>query len=212
MGQLHALLVGGGKVCPIDENRRRLLGETDGGQLARRLGDLVEIARLRVHLPVRDLLALCSNMVLGYADAKGAKENLMTCADVAKIQERGSGKASVYANAFGANLPKRRASDRPSSRPWSFGVGEETTNAADGLLVYGKDDSRLQADFDRLVAFDPIYGATAEFRAAQDAYLEGHEGARWKAAPPSSWRCSRTSAAGSTSRFRVPSPATPAGR
>ncbi|MNK96898.1 hypothetical protein D3C87_1172090 [compost metagenome] len=60
----------------------------------------------------------------------------------------------------------------------TFGVGEETTNAADGLLVYGKDDSRLQADFARLVAVDPVYGATAEFRAAQDAYLEGHEGAR----------------------------------
>ncbi|MEI2679106.1 MAG: hypothetical protein V9G29_15380 [Burkholderiaceae bacterium] len=58
-------LKAGGKVCPIDENRRRLLGESDGGQLARRLGDLVEIARLNgLHLPVRDLLALCSNMIL----------------------------------------------------------------------------------------------------------------------------------------------------
>lgn len=174
-------LKAGGKVCPIDENRRRLLGEADGGQLASRLGDLVEIARLNgLHLPVRDLLALCSNMVLGYADAKLAKENLMTCADVPKIQEVGHmGKASVYANAFGANLPKRRASDRPVFKAMaSFGVGEETTNAADGLLVYGKDDSRLQEDFVRLVAVDPIYGASAEFRAAQDAYLEGHEGAR----------------------------------
>lgn len=170
-----------GKVCPIDENRLRLLGKTDDGQLARRLGDLVEIARLNgLHLPVRDLLALCANMVLGYADAKLAKENLMTCADVPKIQEsRQVGKASIYANAFGANLPKRRASDRPVFRAMaSFGVGEETTNAADGLLVYGKDDSRMQADFERLVSVDPIYGATAEFRAAQDAYLEGHEGAR----------------------------------
>ncbi|WP_313070492.1 hypothetical protein [Melaminivora sp.] len=174
-------LKSGGKVCPIDENRRRLLGEADGGQLARRLGDLVEIARLNgLHLPVRDLLALCSNIVLGYADAKGAKENLMTCADVPKIQEgRNVGKASVYANAFGANLPKRRASDRPLFKAMaSFGVGEETTNAADGLLVYGKDDSRLQKDFARLVAVDPVYGATADFRAAQDAYLEGHEGVR----------------------------------
>ncbi len=171
----------GDKVCPIDENRQRLLGDADGGQLARRLGDLVEIARLNgLHLPVRDLLALCSNMVLGYADAKGAKENLMTCSDVPKIQEAGQiGKASIYANAFGANLPKRRASDRPVFKAMaSFGVGEETTNAADGLLVYGKDDSRLQADFARLVGVDPIYGATAIFRAAQDAYLEGHEGAR----------------------------------
>ncbi|MFO1734229.1 hypothetical protein QOU12_12740 [Pseudomonas aeruginosa] len=49
------------------------------------------------------------------------------------------------------------------------------------MLVYGKDDSRLQADFGRLVASDPIYGATAAFRAAQDAYLEGYEGARLEA-------------------------------
>lgn len=174
-------LIANGKVCPIDENRRRLLGQTDGGQLARRLGDLIEIARLNgLHLPVRDLLALCSNMILGYSDAREAKENLMTCADVAKIQESGNfDKASVYANAFGANLPKRRTSDRPVFKAiTSFGVGEETTNAADGLLVYGKDDSRLQADFNRLIGSDPIYGETAAFRAAQNAYLEGHEGAR----------------------------------
>ena len=174
-------LTAGGKVCPIDENRRRLLSDTHGVKLVSRLGDLVEIARLNgMHLPVRDLLALCSNMVLGYADAKLAKENLMTCADVSKIQESGRiGAASIYANAFGANLPKRRTSDRPVFKAMaSFGVGDETTNAADGLLVYGKDDSRLQADFDRLVAVDPVYGATAEFRAAQDAYLEGHEVAR----------------------------------
>jgi len=171
----------GGKVCPIDENRRRLLGESDGGQLASRLGDLVELARLNgLHLPVRDLLALCSNMVLGHSDAKEAKENLMTCADVAKIQEAGNvSKASIYANAFGANLPRRRAAERPVFKAMaSFGVGEETTNGADGLLVYGKDDSRLQADFARLVASDPIYGATTNYLLAQTAYLEGHESAR----------------------------------
>lgn len=170
-----------GKVCPIDENRLRLFGEADGGQLAGRLGDLVEIARLNgLHLPVRDLLALCSNMILGYSDAKGAKENLMTCADVAKIQEAGNvSKASIYANAFGANLPKRRAADRPVFKAMmSLGVGEETTNGTDGLLVYGKDDSKLQADFARLVASDSIYGATANYLAAQDDYLEGYEGAR----------------------------------
>lgn len=170
-----------GKVCPIDENRRRLLGESDGGQLSHRLGDLLEIARLNgLHLPMRDLLALCSNMVLGYSDAKLAKENLMTCTDVAKIQEKGDlSKASVYANTFGANLPRRRASGRPIFKAMtSFGVGDESTNTADGLLVYGKDDSRLQADFTRLVASDPIYGATTAFRAAQDAYLEGYEDTR----------------------------------
>lgn len=170
-----------GKVCPIDENRRRLLGEADGGQLAGRLSDLVELARLNgLHLPLRDLLALCSNMVLGYSDGKVAKENLMTCADVARIQETGSvGKASIYANAFGANLPRRRAADRPVFKAMAgFGVGEETTNGTDGLLVYGNDDSKLQADFARLVASDPIYGATRNYLAAQDDYLEGYERAR----------------------------------
>jgi hypothetical protein len=119
-------------------------------------------------------------MVLGFADAKLAKENLMTCADVPRIQQSGLiSKASIYVNAFGGNLPKRRASGRPVFKAMaSFGVGEETTNAADGLLVYGKDDMRLQPDFKRLVALDTIYGATVEFRAAQDDYLEGHERAR----------------------------------
>lgn len=170
-----------GKVCPIDDNRRRLLGESDHGQLSRRLGDLVEIARLNgLHLPMRDLLALCSNMVLGCSDTKLAKENLMTCEDVAKIQESDDlGKASIYVNAFGANLPKRRAAYRPVFKAMSsFGVGYESTNAADGLLVYGKDDLRLQSDFARLVANDLIYGATPAFRSAQDAYLEGDEGSR----------------------------------
>jgi len=174
-------LKAGDKVCPIDENRRRLLGEADGGQLAGRLGDLVEIARLNgLHLPVRDLLALCANMVLGYSDAKEAKENLMTCADVAQIQEAGHiGKASIYANAFGANLPKRRVFDGPVFKAMaSFGVGVETSNGADGLLVYGKDDARLQSDFARLVASDSVYGATENFLKAQHNYLEGHEGAR----------------------------------
>ncbi len=174
-------LKSGGKVCPIDENRRRLLGDADGGQLAARLGDLVEIARLNgLHLPIRDLLALCANMVLGYADAKKAKENLMTCADVAQIQEEGDfGKASIYANSFGANLPKRRAFDGPVFKAMaSFGVGEETSNGVDGLLVYGKDDSKLQADFARLVISDPIYGATESYLEAQKYYLEGHEQAR----------------------------------
>lgn len=177
----HCSLKSDGRICPIDENRRRLLGEFDSGQLALRLADLIEIARFNgLHLPTRDILALCSNMILGYSDAKVVRENLMTCADVMSIQERGEiGKASIYTNAFGANLPKRRAAGRPIFKAMaSFGAGEETSNAIDGLLVYGKDDSRLQADFERLLASDPIYGATVAFYSSQNAYLEGHESIR----------------------------------
>lgn len=167
-----------GKVCPIYENRERLLGMGDGAQLGRRLGDLVEIARLNgQHLPVRDLLALCSNMILGHRDAK---DGLMSCGEVAWIQEQGAvDRACVYGNVFGANLPKRRLADRPVFKVMAaFGVGDETTNVVDGLLVYGKDDVKLAPAFARLIGSDSVYGATPRLLCAQDKYLEGEEAAR----------------------------------
>ena len=168
----------GGRICPIYENKERLLGAADGGQLSKRLGDLVEVSRHNGwHLPVRDLLALASNIVLGH---KNAKEGLLSCVEVAKIQQAGKiDNGNVYDNVFGANLPKRRANDRQVFRALAaFGIGEETTNSADGLLVYGADDAKLVEAFDRLVRSDLIYGATSSYLAAQTAYLEGDEGAR----------------------------------
>jgi hypothetical protein len=88
-------------------------------------------------------------------------------------------RASVYGNAFGANLPKRRLADRPVFKAMAaFGVGDETTNGADGLLVYGKDDVKLAPAFARLIGNDPVYGATPRLLSAQDKYLEGEEAAR----------------------------------
>ncbi|WP_049763826.1 hypothetical protein [Polaromonas naphthalenivorans] len=168
----------GGAVCPIYENRNRLLGDADQGRFVKRLGDVVEVARLNGwHLPVRDMLALASNMVLGHPDAK---EGLMTCSDVPTIQEKNKVEhASLYDNAFGANLPLRRAMSRPVFRALAaFGIGAETTNAADGLMVYGADDPELTATFDKLLRADSIFGATAGYLASLDSYLEGEESAR----------------------------------
>jgi len=170
-----------GRICPIYENRSRVLGEADGGLFSKRLGDIVEASRLNGwHLPVRDLLALASNMILGHDNPKEAKEGLMACSDVAKIQENGSiERASLYGNVFGSNLPTRRAMSRPVFRALaSFSVGSETTNAADGLLVYGADDPKLVEAFKRLVGSDSIYGATRGYLASLQRYLEGDEVAR----------------------------------
>jgi hypothetical protein len=169
-----------GRVCPIFENKERLLGKRDDGRFAKRLGDLVEIARHNGwHLPVRDLLALVSNMVLGHRDAK---EGLLSCTEVSKLQSAGQIEhGSVYDNVFGANLPRRRTNDRQVFRALAvFGIGKETTSASDGLLVYGADDSKLADTFDRLVRADSIYGATASYIAAQTRYLEGDEEARFE--------------------------------
>ena len=146
----------GGAICPIYENRNRLLGATDQGRFSKRLGDVVEIAHLNGwHLPVRDMLALASNIVLGHPNAK---EGLMTCSEVPKIQEANEVEhASLYDNAFGANLPLRRAMSRPVFRALAaFGIGSETTNAADGLMVYGADDPQLLLTFQRMMKSDPI--------------------------------------------------------
>lgn len=167
-----------GRICPIFENRERLLGTNDGGRFVRRLGDLVEVARLNGwHLPVRDLLALAANMILGHSDAR---EGLMACGDVARYQDAGTAEhGNLYDNTFGVNLSRRRALDRPVFKALaSFGVGEETSNGADGLLVYGADDQKLANSFFRLVGSDTIYGATPSYLAAQQHYLEGEETAR----------------------------------
>ena len=166
------------RICPISENRTRMLDQRDGGRFARRLGDVVEVARLNGwHLPIRDLLALASNMILGHPNAK---EGLMACADIAKIQERGTlESANLYGNVFGSNLTVRRAMNRPVFRALaSFGIGAETTSAADGLLVYGADDPKLMDAFNLFLGADSIYGATSGYLASLQQYLEGDEAAR----------------------------------
>lgn len=168
----------GERTCPILENRNRLGGELDGGLFANRLGDLVEIARLNGwHLPVRDLLALVSNIILGH---KEAGEGLLSCSDVARLQEIGAiERGNVYGNVFGANLPRRRYIDRPVFKALlSFGIGYETTNAFDGLLVYGESDSKLVDTFKRLIGHDSLYGATQYFLSSLEKYVEGEEEAR----------------------------------
>jgi len=167
-----------GRVCPIFENRNRLMGSVNGVRFADRLGDLVETSRLNGwHLPVRDLLALVSNIILGHTDAK---EGLMSCSEVGGIQSTDAVvKGNLYDNAFGVNLPRRRAMDRSVFKALStFGIGGETSNGSDGLLVYGADDAKLSTAFQKLVGSDPIYGATAAYLAAQQHYLEGDEAAR----------------------------------
>lgn len=166
-----------GRICPIYENRNRMLGTQDGGLLARRLGDVTDVAKLNGwHLPVRDMLTLASNMILGHPDAK---EGLMTCADVPGIQDRQDVEsASIYSNIFGANLKRKMRQRLVFQALASFGIGSETTNGADGLMVYGADDPTLAPAFDRLLRSDPVYGANAGYLADLRQYLEGEEEAR----------------------------------
>ena len=168
--------------CPIFENRRRLIDQGEAAQqMHSRMADLIELARLNgSHLPIRDLLALCANILLGHPEAK---DGLMRCDDVEKMMASGTTfKASLYDNIVGANLLNRRVTERPIFKALSsFQIGYETTSQIDGLLIYGQHDQGLSSNYQRLIADDAFYGANHHFKMAQDAYLEGDEQRREQA-------------------------------
>lgn len=162
-----------GATCPIFENRRRLMGAGEEDPFKKRLAAIIELSeRNGSHFPVRQLLALIANSLLGHPNAR---DGLMTCADVPALQDAGHlDLASIYRNIFGENLKPSRAEKTELFRKLNaFGIGAETSNRVDNLLVYGADDPACKADYDELVVSDPVYGATAAFTAAQRTYLEG---------------------------------------
>lgn len=161
--------------CPIRENRSRLIGDNDEGLLRTRLQALVEISEQNgIHFPIRQLLILVTNAILGHPDSN---DGLMSCADVQEIvQSEDVGRASIFANLFGENLPPRRAERTDVFRKLNaFGIGGETSNAADNLLVYGADDPNLKKLYADLVLNDPVYGGTKAYMRAQQAYLESFD-------------------------------------
>jgi hypothetical protein len=164
--------------CPILENKRRLKGASDDQLVQRRLRDLLELSELNGrHLPIRQMLILVSNILLGYADDEDAKDGLLTCKAVPKIVSKGSiSKASLYQNIFGENLSERRRETKDVFRVLrSFGIGTETSNFTDNLLIFGEDDPALSAHYREMVLSDPLYGADPDYKAGQQAYLEGSE-------------------------------------
>lgn len=159
--------------CPIFENRRRLIGEGPDDPFKRRLTALIELSeRNGSHFPVRHLLALVANAILGHPDGR---DGLMTCSDVPKIlADDTADRASVYRNVFGENLRPSKAEKTELFRKLNaFGIGAETSNRVDNLLVYGADDPVQAEDYATLVLADPVYGATPGYSAAQRNYLEG---------------------------------------
>ena len=162
-----------GTVCPIFENRRRLTEGAEAETLRQRLAALIELSEQNgVHFSIRQLLALGANMLLGHPDAK---DGLMSCKDIPQIVGgEAVHLASVYRNVFGENLVPRQAERTPVFKKLnSFGIGAETNNLVDNLLVYGGDDPAIAQLYQDLVLSDPIYGGTPAYRRAQRDYLEG---------------------------------------
>ncbi|MFC1828799.1 hypothetical protein ACFL0O_04220 [Thermodesulfobacteriota bacterium] len=125
-----------------------------------------------LHVPIREILLLLANAILGHPDCGG---RLMIPNDVARVINSGSeSKASLYNNIFGGNLSVIAQDSIPVFNYLNlFRIGYETNNRIDNLLIYGEEDEQLQPVFAQLVGSDSFYGATEAYRSAKRTYIEG---------------------------------------
>ncbi|WP_279357271.1 hypothetical protein [Methylobacterium indicum] len=158
--------------CPIRLNRALLHGGVDGRSdplFRTRLRELFEVAASNDrHVPLRQVLALVVNVVLG--DAKNPDLPLLTCAE-ARIRARENAYAltNPYDNAVGANLrSERRQNNSMFAVLDAFGLGQETNNAIDDLLLQGRPEAVRAAVNDP----DPHYGERL-FDTQRNAYMRG---------------------------------------
>lgn len=160
-----------GAECPIRRNYELL-----GTPLVRsRLRALLELCDQNgLHVPVRQLLILLSNSVLGHPDAK---DHLMTADDVPKVIGAGTrSQASLYNNIFGGNLSEgRRGNSIIFEYLERFQIGRETSNRFDNILIFGAAHEQLQDQFNRLIAADMFYGADSAYMGALRDYIEGSD-------------------------------------
>ncbi|MEI6034197.1 MAG: hypothetical protein WCS65_07970 [Verrucomicrobiae bacterium] len=158
-----------GPNCPIRHNYELL----DSPLVRGRLRSLLELCDYNgLHVPIRQILLLLSNAVLGHPDAK---DHLMAPADVPKLIAAGTvSKASLYNNVFGGNLSEiRRQSITIFDFLERFQIGYETTNRVDNILIFGEGDELLGPYFGEFVAADSFYGADSRYYAAKREYIEG---------------------------------------
>ena len=160
-----------GPNCPIRKNYELLKSPLVQSRL-RALFQLCDFNEL--HAPIRRVLMLLANAVLGHPDAR---DRLLLSRNVRDVLSKGTRyKASLYSNLFGANLSStKRESLEIFDYLGRFGIGHETTNRIDNILIFGSQDDTLRKYFDLLVKPDSFFGNTERFRAAQREYIETPE-------------------------------------
>ncbi|NMO80100.1 MULTISPECIES: hypothetical protein [Bacillaceae] len=158
-------------LCPIIENKKRL--EEENSLITKRLVDLLTLCEINeIHMPLRQLLLLVSNMLLGHPDVR---DKLLKCSDIPKINENNTTYlASIYRNIFGENLSERKRNSTDIFVTLNkFGIGSETNTLVDNILIFGEDDQEYYELYEQLVLLDQQYGADKVFISEKKAYLEG---------------------------------------
>ena len=158
-----------GPQCPIRHNYELLRTSL----VHKRLRALFELCDYNdLHIPIRQILLLLSNAILGHPDVK---DHLMVPSDIPKIIRAGTiSKASIYNNIFGGNLSEnRRDSLTVFDYFGRYRIGHETSNRIDNILIFGETDDNIRPYFVSLLSSDAFYGADEQYKAAQHDYIEG---------------------------------------
>ncbi|MQB07189.1 hypothetical protein DXT91_24200 [Agrobacterium tumefaciens] len=156
------------EVCPIRRNFEIL----SSPQFKSRLRQLFELMDLNeLHTPIRRVLLLIANMLLGHPSAK---DRLMSPSDIRPFVRTGKAHiADIHQNLFGANLTSaRRESLEIFEFLNRFGIGDETTNRIDNILVFGPSDETLRPYYESLVVGAFSTQALDDLSALRNDYLE----------------------------------------
>jgi len=125
------------------------------------------------HLPIRGVLCLLANALLGHPDARDRV--IRPGAEAAKLAAKGEPeKAALHRTLFGGNLSNAARRKREIYRFLSMlHIGDETTNDLDELLVFGTRDDGLKNEYDELVAPDIFHQRNPAFDGLLRRYIRG---------------------------------------
>lgn len=155
--------------CPIRYNRDLLINAGGNGAFRARIKSLVRLAAANdQHIPIRYLLMVIVNILLGYSQK--ASRPLLNCAVILNAKTPLYKFTNPYDNACGVNI---RDEEKRRKNPFfafatSLGIGSETDNEIDAiLLVRDRTNPIRTALFER----DKIYGERI-FDGPLDSYLK----------------------------------------
>jgi hypothetical protein len=158
---------GSADACPIRINRQLLRGAES--PFRKRLVQVMKVSALNDrHLPIRYILVLVANILLG--DSANPDRPLMTCRTARKRgRDQDYAFTNPFNNALGLNFRQRELEKLPVfSVMASFGIGLETNNKIDRFLLDKPETPLLE----KLETADPHYGFRM-FDAARLDYMTG---------------------------------------
>ena len=126
------------------------------------------------HMPIRGILSLLVNAILGHPAAKD--KVLRPQNNVESIIDKTPHEAALHRTLFGDHLTPVTRNKREVYRFLStLQIGVETTNTLDELLIFGPyhDDLKALYDYDNVVGDDPYAQRNPQFAALAKEYVRG---------------------------------------